>query len=56
MTHLWKYRGKPLLFPLLPFCQLFTFTDDIFDRVECEYLVCLLDGICQLHHYQENNG
>ena len=23
----------------------FTFTDDIFDRVECEYLVCLLDGI-----------
>ena len=20
----------------------FTFTDDIFDRVECEYLVCLL--------------
>ena len=23
----------------------FTFTDDIFDRGECEYLVCLLDGI-----------
>lgn len=23
----------------------FTFTDDIFDRVECDYLVCLLDGI-----------
>lgn len=23
----------------------FTFTDDIFDRTECEYLVCLLDGI-----------
>lgn len=23
----------------------FTFTDDIFDRVEGEYLVCLLDGI-----------
>lgn len=23
----------------------FTFTDDIFDRVECEYLVCLMDGI-----------
>ena len=23
----------------------FTFTDDIFDRVECEYLVCLLDGL-----------
>ncbi len=23
----------------------FTFTDDIFDRVECEYLICLLDGI-----------
>ena len=22
MTHLWKYRGKPLLFPLLLFCQL----------------------------------
>lgn len=24
---------------------LFTFTDDIFDRVEAEYIVCLLDGI-----------
>ncbi|MDR0745145.1 MAG: ribosome maturation factor RimM [Mediterranea sp.] len=24
---------------------LFTFTDDIFDRVDCDYLVCLLDGI-----------
>ncbi len=24
---------------------LFTFTDDIFDRVEAEYLVCLMDGI-----------
>ena len=23
----------------------FTFRDDIFARVECEYLVCLLDGI-----------
>lgn len=23
----------------------FTFTDDIFDRVEAEYVVCLLDGI-----------
>ena len=23
----------------------FTFTDDIFDRVDCEYLICLLDGI-----------
>lgn len=23
----------------------FTFTDDIFDRVECEYLICRLDGI-----------
>lgn len=23
----------------------FTFTDDVFDRVDCEYLVCLLDGI-----------
>ncbi len=23
----------------------FTFTDDIFDRTECDYLVCLLDGI-----------
>ena len=22
----------------------FTFTDDIFDRVDCDYLVCLLDG------------
>jgi 16S rRNA processing protein RimM len=24
---------------------LFTFTDDVFDRVECDYLICLLDGI-----------
>lgn len=23
----------------------FTFTDDIFDRVNCDYLICLLDGI-----------
>ena len=23
----------------------FTFTDDIFDRVGCDYLICLLDGI-----------
>lgn len=23
----------------------FTFSDDIFDRVDCDYLVCLLDGI-----------
>ena len=23
----------------------FTFTDDIFDRVDCEYFICLLDGI-----------
>ena len=23
----------------------FTFTDDIFDRAECDYLICLLDGI-----------
>ena len=23
----------------------FTFTDDIFDRVDCDYLVCQLDGI-----------
>lgn len=23
----------------------FTFTDDIFDRVDCDYLICLLDGI-----------
>lgn len=23
----------------------FTFTDDIFDRVDCDYFVCLLDGI-----------
>lgn len=23
----------------------FTFTDDIFDRVECDYFICLLDGI-----------
>lgn len=23
----------------------FTFTDDVFDRVDCDYLVCLLDGI-----------
>lgn len=24
---------------------LFTFTDDIFDRVDCDYLICLIDGI-----------
>ncbi len=23
----------------------FSFTDDVFDRVECDYLICLLDGI-----------
>ena len=23
----------------------FTFADDIFDRVDCDYLICLLDGI-----------
>ena len=23
----------------------FTFTDDIFDRADCDYLICLLDGI-----------
>jgi 16S rRNA processing protein RimM len=23
----------------------FTFTDDVFDRVDCDYLVCLMDGI-----------
>lgn len=23
----------------------FTFTDDVFDRVDCDYLVCLLNGI-----------
>lgn len=23
----------------------FTFTDDIFDRVDCDFLICLLDGI-----------
>lgn len=23
----------------------FTFTDDIFDRVDCDYLICLFDGI-----------
>jgi 16S rRNA processing protein RimM len=23
----------------------FTFTDDVFDRVECDYFICLLDGI-----------
>ena len=23
----------------------FTFTDDIFDRVDCDYFICLLDGI-----------
>lgn len=23
----------------------FTFTDDIFDRVDCDYFVCLIDGI-----------
>mgnify|MGYP001019735436 CR=1 FL=1 len=24
---------------------MFTFTDDIFDRVDCDYLICLIDGI-----------
>lgn len=24
---------------------LFTFTDDIFDRVDCEYLICMMEGI-----------
>lgn len=24
---------------------LFTFTDDIFDRADCDYIVCLIDGI-----------
>ena len=23
----------------------FTFTDDVFDRVDCDYLICLMDGI-----------
>ena len=23
----------------------FSFTDDIFDRVEADYLICLMDGI-----------
>ncbi|MDD4609063.1 MAG: ribosome maturation factor RimM [Bacteroidaceae bacterium] len=23
----------------------FTFTDDVFDRVDCNYLICLIDGI-----------
>lgn len=23
----------------------FTFTDDVFDRVDCDYLICLIDGI-----------
>ncbi len=23
----------------------FTFTDDVFDRVDCDYFICLLDGI-----------
>ncbi len=23
----------------------FSFTDDVFDRVECDYLICLMDGI-----------
>lgn len=23
----------------------FSFTDDIFDRVECDYLICMMDGI-----------
>ena len=32
----------------------FTFTDDIFDRVDCDYFICLLDGIfvqCSLSYY-----
>ena len=28
----------------------FTFTDDIFDRVEAEYLICLLDGTVSYTH------
>ena len=23
----------------------FTFTDDIFDRVDCDFLICMIDGI-----------
>lgn len=23
----------------------FSFTDDVFDRVECDYLICLMEGI-----------
>ncbi|HCK23441.1 MAG TPA: 16S rRNA processing protein RimM [Bacteroides graminisolvens] len=31
----------------------FTFTDDIFDRVECDYLVCMLDGILVPFYVEE---
>lgn len=32
---------------------LFTFTDDIFDRVEAEYIVCMLDGILVPFYFEE---
>ncbi|NCC09888.1 MAG: 16S rRNA processing protein RimM [Bacteroidia bacterium] len=31
----------------------FTFTDDIFDRVDCNYVICLLDGILVPFFIQE---
>ena len=31
----------------------FTFTDDIFDRVDCNYLICLLDGILVPYFVEE---
>ena len=32
---------------------LFTFTDDIFDRVEADYIVCLMDGILVPFYIEE---
>ena len=31
----------------------FTFTDDIFDRVEADYLICLMDGILVPFYIEE---
>ena len=35
----------------------FTFTDDIFDRADCDYLVCLLDGTFgSIYSFQFHQG
>ena len=31
----------------------FTFTDDVFDRVDCDYLICLMDGILVPFYLEE---